>query len=180
MDAAKAGFKKGLKAFWNAETVVALAADIFLAYADKVAAETAIRRIETFFIREGFAKGLAAAVMRWGEDEVATGAMNRVTNYRLRGMGDAAGRLTLTYMLKLAETYENYAVAIGYYWASHKSDPWKKDMLAKGMARLTQAGYDYRGAGDQDFFEYEFLATLAWGLRRQSDVIVGPAIRAGK
>ena len=53
----------------------------FQAYADKVAAEIAIKRIQIFFIKEGFAKGYAAGVLGWNESEVATEALNRVTPF---------------------------------------------------------------------------------------------------
>jgi hypothetical protein len=161
----------------SAETLVGIAATVFLAYADKVAAETAIERIQIFFLKEGFAKGLAAGVMSWTEDEVKSEALNRVTNFRVQGMADAAGHLTMGYILKLAETCENYAVAVGYFWAYRRPNEWKIDMVKRGMAYLKQTGYDNWGSDEDVLFHYEFLAKLAWALRKQSDEIVGPRIR---
>src|SRR5215469_15209928 len=117
LKAAKAGLKAGLKSLLSAETLIGVGTTLFLAYADKVAAEDAIRRIEIKFTKEGFAKGVAAGVMGWTEDEVALNLMNRVTNFRVHDLGDEAGILTLPYILTLAETYENYYVGVGYYYS---------------------------------------------------------------
>lgn len=179
-----ANLRGALKSLLSAEALTMMGADlaakVFLAYADKVAAETAIKRIQIFFIKEGFAKGFAAGVLGWSEDEVATQALNRVTLPRVQRMGDAASMLKLDYILKLAETYENYAVAVGWNYAYNKPNAWKKEFVAQGMARLKTARYDDWGSNPNVLFEYAFLAKLAWALRTQSDAIVGPAIRTGK
>jgi len=177
LDSVKAGLKEGWKGIWSAETLVGIAAELFIAYADKVAAKTAIRNIQISFIKDGFAKGLAAGVMGWTEDEVAGEAMNRVTEFRLEGMADAAGHLKLDYMYKLATAYENYAVGVGYYWAYQKPLGWKKDVREKGLAYLKRTGYDNWGPDEDVLYHYEFLAKLAWALRQQSDEFVEAHIR---
>ena len=180
LQAAKAGFKAGLRSLWSAETLVGVAATLFLAYADKVAAEDAIRKIQIKFIKEGFAKGVAAGVMAWTEEDVALNALNRVTSFRVQGLGDPAGYLSLTYILNLAEVYENYAVGIGYYFSSSQPLQWQQEMRAEGFTRLKQFGYG-RSVRDVDgLFEYEFIANLAWALHWHTNRIVGPAIRFGK
>jgi hypothetical protein len=180
MQRAKAGFKAGLASLWSAETIVGAGATLLLAYADKVAAEAAIKRIQIFFIKEGFAKGYTAGVLGWNETEVATEALNRVTDFRVHGMSDAGGKLTRAYILKLAETYENYAVAVGWNYAYNKPNAWKKEVVTRGMNRLKASRYDNWGSNANVLFEYAFLAKLAWALRNESDAIVGPAIRTGK
>jgi hypothetical protein len=175
--AAKDGFKAGLRSLWSAETVVGVAATLFLAYADKVAAEDAIRKIQLKFIKEGFAKGIAAGVMEWTEEDVALNTMNRVTHFRVQGLEDPAGYLSQTYILNLAEAYENYAVGIGYYFSSSQSSQWRQKMRAEGLARLKQFGYG-RSVRDEDgLFEYEFIANLAWALHWHTNRIIEPAIR---
>jgi hypothetical protein len=180
LDAAKAGIKAGLKSLLTAETLVGVAATLGLAYADKVAAEDAIRRIKVKFIKEGFAKGVAAGVMRWTEDDVALNAMNRVTTFRVQGLGDPAGYLNLAYILKVAEVYENYAVGVGYYFSYSQSLQWQQKMRAEGFARLKQFGYYNYGLNEGDLFEYDFIANLAWALHWHTNKIVEPAIRFGK
>lgn len=182
---ARVGAMKGaLKALLSAEALAMmgtdLAAKVFLAYADKTAAEAAIKRIQVFFIKEGFAKGFAAGILGWSETEVASNALNWVTHARVRGMGDAAGLLKLDLILKLAETYENYAVAVGWNYAYYEPNEWKGRMRGQGIEYLKARGYGDWGNNPQVLFEYPFLAKLAWALRAQSDAIVGPAIRFGK
>jgi hypothetical protein len=177
MDAAKAGFKAGLRSLVSAETIVGVAATLLLAYADKAAAQEARKTIQVKFIKEGFAKGVAAGVMGWTEQEVMSNAMNRVTHFRVQGLEDPAGFLTLSYILKLAEIYENYAVGFGYYFASSKSLQWKERIRTEGFDRLKQYGYTRFGTNPDVLFEYDFIATLAWALRRTTDAIVEPMIR---
>ncbi|MBR0693050.1 hypothetical protein [Bradyrhizobium lablabi] len=173
---AKAGFKLGLRAALSAENIASMIPDVILAVADKVAAREAIRRIATKFIKEGFAKGVAAGVMRWTEEEVGSNLMNHVTHFRVQGLGDPAGFLTLSYILKLAEVYENYAVHIGYQFSSAKSPEWKDDIRNKGFATLKERGY-YFGQNPDALFEYEFIDKLAFVLHHTTDSIVEPAIR---
>ena len=177
--AAKAGFRAGLRCLLSAETIVGVAATLFLAYADKVAAEDAIRRIETKFIKEGFARGVAAGVMGWTEEGVALNAMYRVTAFRVEGLSDPAGYLSLPYILNLAEVYENYAVGVGYYFSSSQPSQWQEKMRAEGFDRLKKFGY-YFGRNPDVLFEYDFISKLAWALRSHADRIVAPAIRSGK
>jgi hypothetical protein len=181
----KEGFKQGLKDLVSPESLiglgVSLAAMGLQSYADIVAAETAIKRIEIFFIKEGFAKGYAAAACGWTDEELTGEAMNRVTHYRVQGMGDAGKKLGLDYILKLAETYENYGVAVGFVYASRRPASWKKEVRERGSKRLKSSVYNnWRGDPSVYLFKYEFLTTLAWALRGETDAIVGPAIRTGK
>ena len=81
--------------------------------------------------------------MGWTEEEVALNAMNRVTPFRVSGLEDPSGYLSLTYILKLAEVYENYAVGIGYYFSSSQPLQWQEKMRAEGFARLKQFGCDH-------------------------------------
>jgi hypothetical protein len=179
LDAAKAGFKAGLKGLVSAETIVGLVATMFLAYADAQAAYDANRAIQIKFIKEGFAKGVAAGLMGWSEEEVASNAMNRVTNFRVEGLGDAAGHLKLGHILRLAELYENYAVAFGFYFSSSKSLEWKQKLREQAFDRLKRFGYYNSGRQlpSEILFEYEFLANLGWALRRTTDPMVEPMIR---
>jgi hypothetical protein len=179
LNAAKAGFRAGLRILLSAETIVGVAAMLFLAYADKVAAEDAIRRIQIKFIKEGFARGVAAGVMRWTEEEVALNAMYRVTAFRVEGLSDPAGYLSLPYILNLAEVYENFAVGVGYYFSSSQPLQWQERMRAEGFARLKKFGY-YFGRNPDVLFECDFISKLAWALRGHTDRIVEPAIRFGK
>jgi hypothetical protein len=180
LQAAKNGFKAGLKSLLSAETFVGAAAILFLAYADKVAAEDAIRKIQIKFIKEGFAKGVAAGVMGWTEEEVASNAMNRVTAFRVEGLEDPAGYLSRTYILNLAGIYENYAVGVGYYFFFSQPPQWQQKMRVEGFARLKQFGYDRPVRDDDELFEYKFIANLAWALHWHTNRIVEPAIRFGK
>src|SRR6266849_4060406 len=60
LSAAKIGIKAGLKGALSPEGIAAAIPFAILAVADKVAAREAIRKIEVKFIKEGFAKGVAA------------------------------------------------------------------------------------------------------------------------
>ena len=118
--------------------------------------------------------------MGWTEEEVALNAMNRVTPFRVSGLEDPSGYLSLTYILKLAEVYENYAVGIGYYFSSSQPLQWQEKMRAEGFARLKQFGYDHPVRDVDGLFEYEFIANLAWALHWHTNRIVEPAIRFRK
>lgn len=172
----KAGVKAGLKDVFSAENIAAMIPDLLLAFADRMAAREAVRKIETKFIKEGFAKGVAAGVMGWTEDEVRLNLKNRVTPFRVQGLADPAGILPRAYILKLAEIYENYAVDVGYAFSSQQSLSWKKAMQGKGMSVLHRYGY-YFGTDPAALYEYDFIEKLAWVLRRATDPIVEPAIR---
>jgi hypothetical protein len=173
--AIKAGVKAGLKDVFSAENIAAMIPDLLLAFADRMAAREAVRKIETKFIKEGFAKGVAAGVMGWTEDEVRLNLKNRVTPFRVQGLEDPAGILPRAYILKLAEVYENYAVDVGYAFSSQKPLGWKKAMLGKGMPVLHR--YGYFGTDPAALYEYDFIEKLAWVLHSTTDPIVEPAIR---
>src|SRR5262245_30395261 len=66
----RAGFKAGLAGAFSPLNLAALAAEIILAVADREAAKEAIRNIQTKYLREGFARGFAAGVMGWTDEEV--------------------------------------------------------------------------------------------------------------
>ncbi len=176
LNAAKVGIGAGLKAAFSAENIASVIPDAILAVADRVAAREAIRGIEVKFLKEGFAKGVAAGVMGWTEEEVGSNLKNHVTHFRVQGLEDPAGILGLSYILQLAEAYENYAVEIGYQFSSSKTSKWKQDMQAIGFPVLKKYGY-YFGKDPEVLFEYDFIDKLAWVLRPTTDSIVEPAIR---
>jgi hypothetical protein len=172
----KAGVRMGLEEAVSAANLASLIPDILLAVGDKAAARDAIRRIQTQFIKEGFAKGVAAGAMGWSEKEVESELKNRITPFRVQGMGDAAGSLSRSYILQLAEAYENYAVDVGFHFSSAKDISWKRALQVKGWSILKS--YNYRFGGDPAaIFEYDFLNDFAWVLRPTTDAMVGPAIR---
>jgi predicted nucleic acid-binding protein len=170
----KAGFKAGLKGAFSPASIASMIPQVVLAIADKVAAQEAIKTIQVKFIKEGFAKGVAAGVMRWNDEEVASNLKNRITHFRVQGLGDAAGLLNMGYILQLAEAYENYAVDVGYYYCSSKPPQWKDDLRAKGYALLVKYGYTFSA---EALFEYDFIDKLSWVLRDTTNLIVGPAIK---
>jgi hypothetical protein len=176
LTAAKVGLKAGLKAAFSAANIASAIPDALLAIADKVAAREAARKIQIKFIKEGFAKGVAAGVMRWSEDEVASNLMNRVTDFRVRGLGDAAGHLKHSYILKLAEAYENYAVYIGFNYTFQKTVEWNNNLRDKGLATLKERGYHF-GQNPDALFEYDFIDKLAFVLRHETNPIIEPAIK---
>ena len=90
----KAGFKAAIKDAFSASNLASMIPDVVLAIADKVAAREAIRAIEVKFIKEGFAKGVAAGAMGWTEVEVTSTLQNRITAFRVKGLEDPAGLLT--------------------------------------------------------------------------------------
>jgi hypothetical protein len=149
--------------------------DIYEQEADRVAAWETIRTIQIKFVKEGFAKGVAAGAVGWSEEEVGSNLKNRVTPFRVQGLGDPAGYLTISYILQLAEEYENYAVDLGYQFGSSKTLKWKKDMLAKGFTVLAKYGYHF-GEDPHVFFEYDFIEKLAWVIRSTTNPIVEEAI----
>lgn len=104
------GFKAGLRGAFTAEAIAAEIPMVILTIADKVAAREAVKNISIKFLKEGFAKGVAAAVMAWSDDEVASNLMNHVTEFRIRGLEDPAGFLPASYIFNLAQAKENYAV----------------------------------------------------------------------
>ncbi len=172
--AAKSAFKTGFVGAFSAANLASMIPDLILAIADKAAVRDAMRNIQTKFLKEGFGKGVAAALMGMSQDEVDQELKNRVTNYRVQGMGDAGGQLKLTYMLALAENCENYGVDIGYYWASIQPEEWRQKLLAEGMSILAKQNYVFN---ERELFEYRFINTLAYVIRHKTDAIVGPAIK---
>jgi hypothetical protein len=180
LSAAKGSFGAGLKAAFSAENIAAAIPEIVLAIADRVAARDAIRRIETKFAKEGFAKGVAAGVTGWTEEEVSSNLKNRVTAFRVQGLEDPAGFLTTAYILQLAEAYENYAVDLGYRFSSSKTLKWKADMRDKGFAALAKYGYQFARDPKVLLFEYDFIEKLAWVLRPTTNPIIDGAIEKGE
>jgi hypothetical protein len=171
----KAGFKAGVKGALSPESLASMIPEMILAIADRVAAREACRTIQVKFIKEGFAKGVAAGVMGWSDEEVDAELKNRITHFRVSGLGDPAGLLNFGYVLQLAEIYENYAVDVGYYFSASKPLQWKHDLRAKGFAVLAKHGY--ASASEASLFEYAFIDNLAWAIRDTTNAIVGPAIR---
>lgn len=170
------GLLEGAKGAFSAESIAAEIPAVILFLADKRATRDTIRKIQTTFIKSGFAKGVAAGAMGWTTDEVESDLMNRVTDFRVHDLGDPAGTLSRTYILQLAEAYENYAVEVGYVYSSSKPQRWKTDMLQKGFPVLKKYGY-YFGDNPEALFRYDFIEKLAWVLGPTTDTIVGPAIR---
>jgi rRNA-processing protein FCF1 len=174
LQSAKSGLKASLKAAFEPASLASLIPDVVLAIADKYAVRDALRNIETKFIKEGFAKGVAAGIMGWSEQEMQRNLLNRVSNFRVQGLGDAKGVLKLPQMLQVAEAYENYAVQVGFVYSAAKSTNWKKSMRDIGFSRLKQFGYSF--ANENSLFEYAFIDKLAFAIHHTTDAIVGPAI----
>jgi Domain of unknown function (DUF4157) len=177
LNVAKAGIAEGLEAAFSPEGIAAVIPDVILAIADRVAAREAIKAIQIKFIKEGFAKGFAAGVVGWSQEEVNLNLKNLVTPFRVQGLEDPAGFLTRDYILKLAEAYENYAVDVGFQFSSSKNSKWKKDILVKGLAGLADNDYHFTGDPEVYLFEYEFIDKLAWVLRTTTNPMVARAIR---
>jgi hypothetical protein len=175
LSAAKSGIGAGLKAAVSAEGIAAIIPDVILAVADRVATREAIRTIVIKFTKEGFAKGVAAGVTGWSEEEVASDLKNRVTPFRVQGLEDPAGILTRTHILQLAEASENHAVDVGHQFSSAKTLKWKKDLLDEGLARLSRYRYDF-GDDPQFLFRYDFIDKLAWALRTTTNPMVDAAL----
>jgi hypothetical protein len=174
----KDGLKHGVKGAFSAANLASMVPDVILFFADRAAVKDAIKNIQLKFLKEGFAKGVAAGIMVWTEDEVQLNLLHRVTDYRVKGMGDAAGKLKLPNILRLAEETENYAVYVGYHFSYAKSNEWKEKMRAKGLAVLVK--YNYAIPKDPRlFFEYEFIDKLAHMLRPATNEILEPHIKFG-
>jgi predicted nucleic acid-binding protein len=166
--------KAGLKGAVSPESIASLIPDAILAIADKFAVRDALRNIQTKFIKEGFAKGVAAGVAGWSQDDVGMELKNRVNHGRVRGLGDAAGTLKMGDILRVAESYENYAVDVGFQYTFTQSQKWIDDMKLHGWFTLRQRGYPY---GEDDFVDYTAIDRLAWAIGPKTNAIVGPAIR---
>ncbi len=172
--AARSAFRSGFIGAFSAANLASMIPDVILIFADRAAAMDAIKNIQIKFLKAGFGRGVAAGLMEFTEDEVALNLMNKVTNFRVQGMGDAAGLLTLTYIFQLAENTENFAVEIGYLYCSTKSGDWKKELRAKGLDTLSKQGYPLATI---DLFDFPFINELAYVIRFTTDAIVAPAIR---
>ncbi|NJN46966.1 MAG: hypothetical protein HC808_11375 [Candidatus Competibacteraceae bacterium] len=169
-------FKAGLKGAFSAASIASMIPDVILAIADRAAAKDALRNIQVKFIKAGFARGVAAGIMHWTEAELDANSKNRMTSFRLQGMGDAAGMLKQSDMFKLAEAVENYAVDIGYAYAGTRDPAWKNELRDKGFAFLRNTRY-YFGNDPEALFEFEFIDKLAWAIHESTDAIIGPAIK---
>lgn len=169
-------FKAGLKGAFSAASIASMIPDVILKFADRAAAKAALQNIQVKFIKEGFARGVAAGVMRWTEAELDANSKNRVSSFRLQGMGDAAGMLKLGDIFKLAEATENYAVDIGYAYAGTQKPSWKDQLRDKGFAFLRNTRYHF-GEDPEALFEFEFIDKLAWAIHSSTDAIIGPAIK---
>lgn len=172
----KAGLKEAFSAAGIAAGIASMIPDAILAIADRVAAKEALRTIQVKFIKAGFARGVAAGIMRWTEAELHANAKNRMTSFRLQGMGDAAGMLKQGDMFKLAEAFENYAVDIGYAYAGKRKLAWKDELRDKGFAFLRNTRYHF-GDDPEALFEFEFIDKLAWAIHKTTDAIIEPAIK---
>jgi len=173
------GAKLGLKQAFTPKNIagglVAEIPMIVLHFADRAAASEASRHIQVKFAKEGYGKGIAAAVMGWTADEVGSKLMNHVTSYRVRGLGDAAGHLGAAYIFQLAQAYENYGVAVGYEFARAQTLDWLGGLRTRGFEALLSRGY--RFADDPALlFEYEFIDKLAYVLRSVTDPMADAAI----
>jgi hypothetical protein len=169
-------FKAGIKGAFSAPAIAAAIPMSVLQIADKFAARDAKRKIITKFIKEGFAKGFAACLQGWTRTEMESGLMNRVNVIRIRELGDAAGSLSQTYILQLAEAYENYAVRVGYEYVYAKSLEWKSEMRDKAFLAFVHRGYAMPST-DDGLFEFEHIRKLAFVIHHTTDAIVGPAIQ---
>lgn len=170
----KAAIRAGVEGVFTPEGIAAVVPELILKVADRVAAREAIRQIKIKFLKEGFAKGVAAGVMAWSEEDVRLNLKHRVDHRRVRGLEDPAGILTLPFILQLAENCENYAVDVGYHYSLSRPLEWRQELAAKGMKFLKTHGYDKWSPGQ--LFEYEFIDKLAWAIRSSTDAIVGPRL----
>jgi hypothetical protein len=170
------GFREGLVP--SPAGIAAEIPGVVLHLADRAAAVEAIRRIQVKFTKEGFAKGVAAGVMRWSEEEVRLNLKNRINSDRVQGLEDPAGFLTASYILQLAEAYENQAVDLGYQFSSSRTVKWNNDMQTKGLAALAKYRYDF-GGDPQVLFEYDFIEKLAKTLHPITNPIIEKAIEKG-
>lgn len=169
----KAGMKAGFAGAFSPTNLAMLAAEIILTLADREAAKDAIKNIQTKYLKAGYARGVAAGVMGWTEEEVQANLKYRVRVEDLQGMHDPGGILTRGDMFRLAEACDNYAVDFGFYSSTERSNDWKKDMRDKGFKIMMDSGYGYFFRKDPDvLFEFEFLDKLAWALKRTTDTMV--------
>jgi hypothetical protein len=169
----KAGFKAGLAGAFSPVNLAALAAEIILAVADREAAKDAIRNIQTTFLKSGYARGVAAGVMGWTDEEVQLNLKYHVSVESLRAFHDPGGILTRADMFNLAEACENYAVDFGFYSSTERSLAWKKEMRDKGFQIMMNFGYGYFFRQDPEvLFEFKFLDKLAWALKPTTDLMV--------
>jgi hypothetical protein len=175
VNVAKTSMAQGVKGAFSASSLISMIPVLVLGIADRIAAREAIKAIQVKFIKEGFAKGVAAGVLRWSEEEVNKNLKNRITPGRLKGMEDPAGILELKYILQLAEVYENYAVDVGYAFGSTRSVKWKDWLRNKGFKVL--AKHDYGMADERFLLTYHFVNDLAWAIAPTTDPIVESAIR---
>lgn len=170
----KAGFKAGVAGALSPTSLAALAAEIILAVADREAAKEAIRKIQTKYLREGFARGFAAGVMGWTDEEVQLKLKYHVRVENLQSMHDPGGILTRAQMFQLAQACDNYAVDYGFYYSSQRPNSWKLSMLKKGFSLLSDRGVTrYRRTEDLSvLFELQFIEDLAWVLKPMTDTLV--------
>ncbi|QDU25644.1 hypothetical protein ETAA8_07140 [Anatilimnocola aggregata] len=175
LNAAKVAFKSGVAGAFTASNLASMIPDVILAIADKAALRDALRNIQTKFIKEGFGKGVAAACMGLTQDDVDAEMKNRVSNFRVRGMGDAAGQLSLTHMLQLAEGCENYAVDVGFFYGSTRPYEWVFQLREEGFTTLSKQGWTFKE--EWELWEYDFINKFAYVIRHKTDAIVGPAIK---
>jgi hypothetical protein len=173
-------FRVGLRAvigdIFSAPNIASMIPIVLLAYADIVAMNDTKRKVEKTFAESGFAKGFAAGLMGWAEEEVVSKLLYRVTSFRVRDMADPAGFLPLSYILQLAEAYEEYGVAVGFQFSRSKTAEWKQRMRDRGFKILKDFRYHFPD-NPEILFEYDFIDKLANVLRPTTDAILAPAWR---
>ena len=174
----KTGFGEGLKGAFNPEGIAAEIPFVVLFFADRAAVRDALRNIQVKFAKEGFARGYAAGVAGWSESEVHSGLKNRVTEFRVKGLGDAAGRLSLPRILQLAEAIENYAVDLGFARSSRLGSRWKTRTLEWAYNRLDKRGYSF-SRDERVKYTDNFIDKLAWVLAPTTNQIVEAGIKWG-
>ncbi len=170
----RAGFKAGLAGAFSPANLASLIPEIILAVADREAAKEAIRNIQTKYLREGFARGFAAGVMGWTDEEVQLNLKYHVRVENLQGLHDPAGYLTRSFIFQLAEACDNYAVDVGFDYSSQRPNDWKLSMVKKGFSMLLERGVTkwQRTEDPTVLFELEFIDNLAWVLRSTTDTMV--------
>jgi predicted nucleic acid-binding protein len=168
-------FVEGIKYGLNPEAIAGEVPFVVLHFADKAATEDAIKKITVTFLKEGFRKGFAAGIARWTEEEVTDNLFNRVTEFRVKEMGDPAGNLGLGYILKLAQFKENYAIVVGYNYAVSKPKDWKWKLYNEGIETLKTQNYRFETT--EDYYK-SFIDDLAYVLRAKIDPIADHAINA--
>lgn len=167
-------FLEGMKYGLNPEAIASEIPFLVLFLADRAALQDAMLKISTKFLKEGFRKGVAPGIARWSEEEVAQNLFNRVTSFRIQNLGDAGGTLTLSFILQLAQSKENYAIVIGYNYGMSKSRHWKWNLYTDGIEALKRQGYFF--ATDDEYYD-RFIDNLAYVLRGRIDPIAENAIR---